>query len=106
VVLAKVRELCRAGKQYSVMLQRLLDQSPMLSIEEAARQLGLTPRTLQRRLRDDGTTFRVEARRAVVRRAKELLTSTDDKISDIATSLGVANAQHFTELFRAETGET
>jgi transcriptional regulator GlxA family with amidase domain len=50
------------------------------------------------------TTFLAEARKATVRRAKHLLVTTDDKIADIARAVGCTTAQHFTELFRTETG--
>ncbi len=66
----------------------------------------MTGRTLQRRLSGEDTTFVAEARKARVRRAKRLLATTDDKVSEIAHAVGSASVQHFTELFREETGTT
>ena len=82
----------------------VLERTPGLAVDEAAKALGLTGRTLQRRLQAEGTTFLAESRKATVRRAKHLLSTTDDKVADIARAVGCATAQHFTELFRTETG--
>jgi AraC-like DNA-binding protein len=101
-----VREAAAAGRPTTSALGSLLDKDPSLSIDEAASKLALTGRTLQRRLAGEETTFVAEARKARVRRAKHLLASTDDKVSDIAHSVGSASVQHFTELFREETGTT
>ena len=93
-----------AGKPVTSALTQLLDRQPTLGMDEAGRTLGYARRTLQRRLHDEGTSFLGESRRARVRRAKYLLLSTDSKIAAIADSIGCATAQHFSELFRAETG--
>jgi AraC-like DNA-binding protein len=101
---ARIHELAGAGRPITRALVGVLDRDLTLGIDAAARELGLSARTLQRRLQDETTTFLAEARRARVRRAKELLAGTDDKIAAIAQAVGCTTAQHFTEMFRAETG--
>jgi AraC-like DNA-binding protein len=102
----QVHEASAAGRPATSALGRALDREPTLNIDEAASELGLTGRTLQRRLAGEETTFVAEARKAKVRRAKHLLATTDDKVGDIAHAVGSASVQHFTELFREETGTT
>ncbi len=99
-----IHEASAAGSSTTTLLVALLERSPELGVDDAAKALGLTGRTLQRRLQHEGTTFLGESRKATVRRAKHLLATTDDKIADVARAVGCASAQHFTELFRAETG--
>lgn len=99
-----IHEASAAGRSTTTALVALLERQPGLAVDEAAKELGLTGRTLQRRLQGEGTTFLSEARKATVRRAKHLLVTTEDKIADIARAVGCTTAQHFTELFRAETG--
>jgi AraC-like DNA-binding protein len=103
---AQAHEASAAGRPTTSALGGLLDRQLTLNIDDAASELGLTARTLQRRLAGEETTFVAEARKAKVRRAKHLLATTDDKVSDIAHSVGSASVQHFTELFREETGTT
>ena len=100
----RVAEASAAGRSTTTALVALLERQPGLAVDEAAKALGLTGRTLQRRLQSEATTFLAEARKATVRRAKHLLVTTDDKIADIARAVGCTTAQHFTELFRTETG--
>jgi AraC-like DNA-binding protein len=99
-----IHEATAAGRSTTTALVALLEKSPGLSVDEAAKGLGLTGRTLQRRLQQENTTFLAEARKATVRRAKHLLVTTEDKVADIARAVGCTTAQHFTELFRNETG--
>ncbi|HEU0031393.1 MAG TPA: helix-turn-helix transcriptional regulator [Kofleriaceae bacterium] len=100
----QLHELAAAGRPTTTALVQVLEKQPALGVDDAARALGLTGRTLQRRLQSEGTTFVLESRKATVRRAKHLLQTTDDKIADIARAVGCASAQHFTELFRLEAG--
>jgi AraC-like DNA-binding protein len=100
----RIVEASAAGRSTTTALVALLERQPGLAVDEAAKALGLTGRTLQRRLQTENTTFLAEARKATVRRAKHLLVTTDDKIADIARAVGCTTAQHFTELFRTETG--
>jgi len=74
------------------------------TIDRAARRLGVSARVLQRRLRDAGTTFRDEHKRAQLAHADALLRDTDLEISRIALECGFASIQHFSNAVRRLTG--
>ena len=69
-----------------------------------ARSLGLSQRTLQRRLAKDGTSFRNEVATARVEAAKQMLASSAAPIKIIALDVGFATPQHFSTAFRRVTG--
>jgi AraC-like DNA-binding protein len=76
------------------------------TIEEVARALRVSPRTLKRRLAELGTTFselRDDQRR---QRALLLLDNRALSISDVATRLGYTELPNFTRAFRKWTGMT
>jgi AraC-like DNA-binding protein len=72
----------------------------------AAQAMGITPRTLQRRLGEHGTSFIEEAQEARVRVAERLLRETDAPVTQIALDVGCASSQHFSDLFRRRRGES
>lgn len=62
-----------------------------LTLEETARQLGRSPRSLQRELEAAGaSSFRDEQARARTAAAAELLAASDDKIAVIAARVGMS----------------
>ncbi len=88
-------------------LQRVLDAGLRhTTLARAARSLGLSARTLQRRLRADGTTFERELNRARVRAAQALMSETDASLTAIAFEVGCASPAHLSVLFRKVTGES
>jgi len=74
------------------------------TLDSAARFLGVTERTLQRRLKEVGTSFQEEVTVARVRAAEELMRSSSRKLSDIAHAVGCASSQHFSDTFRRLRG--
>ena len=76
------------------------------SLEGLAQRLGTTARTLQRRLKAEGTTFRRELAAAQVRAAERWLRDTDEPVSRIAYEVGCATPQHLSTLFKRATGLT
>lgn len=92
----------------AVLLHRL---KPMLmqdaySLDAVARRLDMHPRTLNRRLREAGSSF-VEIRDEVrFRIAQELLALTDLPISDIASALSFSAHANFVRAFRRWAGVT
>lgn len=76
------------------------------TLEEAARGLGLSTRTLDRRLAAEGTSFlrQRDTVRAVM--AEELLALTDLPVEEIAAALSYANHGAFTRSFRRWSGST
>ncbi len=82
----------------------LLNGPPLLGA--VAAEVGLHPRTLRRRLADEGTTF--EALRDEMRFtiAKEFLAMTDLPMGEISAALGFASPGVFSEAFRKWSGAT
>jgi AraC-like DNA-binding protein len=79
---------------------------PRASLAEVARVVGVSSRSLQERLHAAGTTFRHELNSARVRAAQALLATSHTKLEVIAAEVGCASIQHFSTLFRRETGES
>lgn len=75
------------------------------SIEDAARQMAMAPRSLRRKLEEEGTSFRgiVEAERRQL--AVQLLESTDMKLDELALQLGYGDTASFTRAFRRWFGK-
>jgi AraC-like DNA-binding protein len=69
-----------------------------------ASALGLSERSLQRRLTAEGTSLQNEVKLARVRAAQRLLLETEANISEIALEVGCASSQHFASIFRDVTG--
>jgi len=66
-----------------------------LAMEAVARVLGISPRTLIRRLADSGTTYREIRDAHRRRRAEELLVGSDLNMGQIAARLGYVGASNF-----------
>lgn len=75
-------------------------------IEWVAAKLGVTRRSLQRRLLANGTTFQRLAEQMLLRRAERLLCDAKISITEIALMLGYRDPAHFTRAFRRWTGAT
>ena len=74
--------------------------------EAAADALGMSLRTLQRRLTELGTSFVAEVQHVRLDAAARLLAETDTPVTKIALDLGFKASQHFATLFRKHTGRT
>lgn len=88
--------------------QRLLDQPTLLNggMETCAEALGLHPRTLQRRLKDEGTSFAEIAARVRLRLAMDWLESGEADIETISERLGYSDRRAFTLAFKRLSGFT
>jgi AraC-like DNA-binding protein len=82
------------------------DGGSYAAVEEVARRLQMSLRTLARRLESEGTSYRqlMDERRCMD--AKLLLAQSDAQIEAIATRLGYVEPANFTRAFRKWTGET
>jgi AraC-like DNA-binding protein len=87
---------------HGVLRPRLVEAS----LSETARELGMSERTLQRRLKEAGTSFQTELNAVQVRTAQQLLLETDMKLTAVAVEVGCASLQHFSSLFRKLVGES
>jgi AraC-like DNA-binding protein len=76
------------------------------TLGESACELGLSARSLQRRLREAGTSFRLQRHLAQVGVAQRLLLETNFDMKRVAADVGCASLQHFSVLFRRVTGES
>ena len=86
----------------SLLRGRLRD----VALPDAARTLGISERSLQRRLAEHGTSFQHEVALARVRLAEELLADTEASLTEIGYTVGCASLHHFSSVFRKVTGET
>jgi len=97
----------QAGEDLASQLRRMLPAlvtARSASLAIAAKRVGLTVRTLNRRLAAEGTSFmklREEARYSI---ARQLLQGTRMPANQIADRLGYANASAFTSAFRRWSG--
>ena len=82
-----------------VMVDRTLPVAPV-SIQATARTLAVHPRTLQRRLRAEGTSFAAIVDEVRRRNAHRYLTGTDLPLTRISTLLGFAEQATFTRSCR------
>jgi len=68
--------------------------------------LGLSPRTLQRKLLEANTSFQLERSHVQVDRAKQLLCDTNHTIKRVAYEVGCSSAAAFCVLFRRVEGQS
>ena len=106
--------------ELSELVARQMGMSPLLSelhrvlrlrlteasLADVARVMGMSERTLQRRLRESGTSFQTELNTVQVRTAQALLLESNAKVTAVAVEVGCASLQHFSSLFRKVTGES
>jgi AraC-like DNA-binding protein len=87
-------------------LRAALAAGQMPGMDAAATALGLTPRTLQRRLAERETSFQEEVNALRCALAKDLLRNPAQGIADIAARLGFADVANFHRAFKSWTGST
>ncbi len=104
------RERARSGDSslsISARIRALFDEGVAPpSLDEAARRLHLSSRTLKRRLRDEQGSYQQLVDQHRERLARERLREKVLSISDIAEELGYTAPENFTRAFRRWTGLT
>ncbi|YCI06113.1 AraC family transcriptional regulator (plasmid) [Ensifer sp. D2-11] len=85
-----------------LILLNLLDDRP--TIDRISSRLGISRRTLQRRLTERGTSFDAILKGVLERQAEIMLAIPDFPVSQIAYQLGYADPAHFTRAFIAWKG--
>lgn len=93
------------GEQVKVVLKRSL-ASGRPELSQIARDLSLSERTLQRRITEEGTTFRDLLTDARQELGRQLLAVPDMSISEVAYLLGYQDANAFHRAFREWEGVT
>lgn len=103
------RELAALGFDHHLatrVRQVAVDRDGFRSIQDVAKRLGMSERTLKRKLAARGLTFSAlidDERRT---RAVELLRAPDRTLDEIAERLGYSSVANFTRAFRRLTGVT
>mgnify|MGYP006141124033 CR=1 FL=1 len=112
----------RAEREASVVLKQLSGDTEFMrrlkasligklefgraSLDEAATDLGLTPRTLQRKLVAEGTRFRAVLDEVRLARAEHYLRDPKLRLADVAFLLGYTEQSAFQYAFKQWTGQT
>ena len=99
----RARETCRLGDVVQQIVTLLLpDGCP--DVQSIATMLGLTGRTLQRRLSEDGATYARVVERARFAVAQRMLADPACKVIEVALDLGYSDQAHFARAFVRWTG--
>ena len=102
----KITTLYRRDREMVIRIRDLLRAAlpATLSLDDIAGRLHLSPRTIHRRLEDEGSSFR--GIKDALRRDMALarLTKTKDSIADVAADLGYADTSAFYRAFVEWTG--
>lgn len=96
-------DAAEALRSESPMVHKLaayLAKNPTATPFSAARALAVSTRSLQRKLKAEGTSFRDELDAARVRLAQELLRDSNASITTVALEVGLSSPQHLSRLFR------
>ena len=102
---ALFEEASRTTPLLSGLRELLEKRLKVITLADAAAALGVTERTLQRRMRDSETSFQVELNEARVRAARVLLLDSELPLKEIAREVGCASLAHFSTMFRRSVGE-
>lgn len=86
-----------------LMAQRLRDGG-LPAVDQIARNLGMSERTLRRRLAEEGVSFRALRSAAQLDRAEELLAGSAASLSQVALATGYADASGFGRAWRRSRG--
>ncbi len=92
-----------AGRVREVLLY---NQAQPTSFDAVARRLKMSARTLKRRLREEGTSYRKVAEELRTQLAIKYLRDTELTLEDIASSLGFRDSTSFRHAFRRWTKKT
>ena len=80
--------------------------TPGFNHAKLERIIGMSFRTLQRKLQNEGQTYSDILERVRLQLSQAMLRESNEKVSDIARQLGYSNAPNFIRAFRSWTGFT
>ena len=89
--------------QVSTLISRAIGQG-CCSLEHVAKQMSISPRTLQRRLAEQGDTFKSLSSQVRMELACRLLKETGMPMGQLSLRLGYTEASAFTRAFRQHKG--
>lgn len=98
-----------ANAPYASRVRALLSQAPAphrVTMREAATHLGFSQRSLQRRLEDEGVSYRSLSREVAGDRATQLLRENRNTIQEVAFAMGFRSANSFHRAFKRWTGRS
>jgi AraC-like DNA-binding protein len=106
--IALIRHCDRGGElefmiSISNIIRRLLGEGS-LDIEHTAQFIGMTRRTLQRRLAESGTEYSRLVDEVRLARAAALIHNSSTNLADVAQELGYSDPANFARAFRRWTG--
>jgi AraC-like DNA-binding protein len=97
----------KAGEEAIPGLQKAIQESVSAgapNLNEVARRLCISTRTLQRRLQEHGSSFRDQLEQVRVGIAKNCLSAGELSLADIANFLAYNDQSAFTHAFKRVTG--
>lgn len=99
-------QAARLHRLHAILLARHAD--PDLGLDVVAADLGLSPRSIQALLEEQGTSFSDLLRSVRVRAAAEILDrpGADDRVADVAFRVGFRDLSTFNRAFRRMIGTT
>jgi AraC-like DNA-binding protein len=103
-VLRLLRGTPYAMRVRDVLLKKTRPQR--CDMAEIARELGLSPRTLRRRLGDEGKPFGTLVNEACAVVAKHMLASSEASVQEVAYDIGFSDPAAFNRAFKRWTGMT
>jgi len=105
VALSEIQAHSSVGEQVKVVLKRRMASGPP-ALSDIARELGMSERTLQRRITDEGATFRQLLLVARQEMGRQLLGGSSTEIDEISYLLGYQDISSFYRAFRSWEGTT
>ncbi|HVM94879.1 MAG TPA: AraC family transcriptional regulator [Candidatus Acidoferrales bacterium] len=102
--LARVKEIGLANRVEQALIEALPNGEP--SKQAIARNLAMSPRNLQRRLAEEGTSFKQILNDARVSLARSYLAEGRLPVTEIAFVLGFADTSAFSRAFKRWTGKS
>jgi AraC-like DNA-binding protein len=96
-----------SDEQLSTWVVRMLNAADggLPRMHDLAHTLNLSPRTFERHLKAESTSYRKLANQVLADQAKDLLSKTDKSITAIAFELGYSDSANFTRAFKSHTGQ-
>ncbi len=103
--------LLAQSQQHAAVVERLRrmvlrKRSGVRSFEELAVAMHMSPRTLRRRLAEEGCSYATLVEQERRSKALALLRSPEHSVKEVAERLGYANVANFIRAFRRWTGQT
>ena len=102
-------QLCMRLEMKGTMTERvrreiLFRREGAPTFAQLARYLNLSPRTLRRRLTEEGTSYKALFSETITRKAIDLIQTTSHSMEEIASALGYSDPSNFYRAFKNWTG--